>query len=183
MKFGRSEIITLCLLLLAVVGAMFLAYRIVEERKDATSDAGKTLSDTISGSHFTTLEGDPFSFDAYRDMVRVVNVWATWTPFSKDELTMLNDAAAKYAGSDVVIIAINRTEAQDRVKSYLARFGPFDALTFVQDQTDTYYKSIEGFSMPETIVYDKDGTIILHRRGPITARTLEDSITQARTSQ
>lgn len=180
MKLGRTEIITLVVLLLAVLLASYLAYRITVQKKIATSDAGVTLNSEDSEKLlFTTVDGDPFTFDKYHGKVRVVNVWATWSPFSKNELRALNTVAAQNKSDDLVMIAINRMEDALRVKNYLKSLGPLNEIIFVQDLTDAYYKRIEGFSMPETIIYDRAGAIILHRRGAMSEEELEAAVQTA----
>jgi uncharacterized FAD-dependent dehydrogenase len=38
---------------------------------------------------------------------------------------------------------------------------------FLLDTSDRFYKSIKGYAMPETVIYDPEGRIYFHARGPI----------------
>jgi hypothetical protein len=46
----------------------------------------------------------------------------------------------------------------------------------VLDPEDRFYKSIEGFSMPETIIYDRFGNLIQHQRGKLNLGTITQMI-------
>lgn len=172
MQFGKREIVTILLILLIVAGAAYYAYRVSEQKRIATSDAGQTLGGTESVMQFTDLDGNAVSFDAYSKNIRVINSWATWTPFSKDELVLLNNIADDYKDTQVVFIAINRKEPQERAKSYLDQLGELPNLNFVQDNDDEYFKAVDGYAMPETLVYDSNGAITLHVRGAIDEQKL-----------
>jgi hypothetical protein len=37
----------------------------------------------------------------------------------------------------------------------------------IVDKDDQYYKAIGGYTMPETVFYNKKGDIVLHKRGVI----------------
>lgn len=96
----------------------------------------------------------------------VINSWAAWCPFCREELSDFA-AAQKEFSDQVVIIAINRAESLDTAKGYTDEQGTSDKLVFLLDPTDSFYQSIDGFSMPETIFVDKNGNIVDHKRGPM----------------
>ncbi|MEX1059302.1 MAG: TlpA disulfide reductase family protein [Candidatus Saccharimonadales bacterium] len=97
----------------------------------------------------------------------VVNSWAVWCPFCVKELGDFADAQEQYKGK-VTIIAINRAEPLAVAKDFTDELGISQKLVFLQDPDDKFYQTIEGFSMPETIFVARDGTIIEHKRGPLT---------------
>ena len=41
-------------------------------------------------------------------------------------------------------------------------------MIFLLDSSDSFYRSIGGFTMPETLFVDGGGNILLHKRGPMT---------------
>ncbi|MBI4119372.1 MAG: TlpA family protein disulfide reductase [Parcubacteria group bacterium] len=96
----------------------------------------------------------------------VINSWAGWCPFCREELVAFA-VAQEELGDQVVIIAINRAESLDTAKGYTDEQGTSDKLVFLLDPTDSFYQSIDGFSMPETIFVDKNGNIVDHKRGPM----------------
>ncbi|MBI3955700.1 TlpA family protein disulfide reductase [Candidatus Gottesmanbacteria bacterium] len=96
----------------------------------------------------------------------VINSWAAWCPFCRKELV---DFALiqKEFGDRVVIIAIDRAESLETAKKYSDELGVTNSLVFLLDPSDSFYQSIGGFSMPETIFVDKSGRLVDHKRGPM----------------
>src|SRR3989344_1836067 len=91
----------------------------------------------------------------------VINSWAAWCPFCRQELPDFATAQKEF-GDKVVIIAIDRQESLTVAKGFTDEQGTTDDLIFLLDPKDLFYKSIGGFSMPETIFVDKDGNIAEH---------------------
>lgn len=96
----------------------------------------------------------------------VLNAWAAWCPFCKQELPDFAQAQKEF-GNEIVIIAIDRAESLETAKKYSDELGVTDKLVFLLDPTDSFYRSIGGFSMPETIFVDREGNTIFHKRGPM----------------
>ena len=111
-------------------------------------------------------EGREVKLSDFRGKVALVNAWASWCPFCKEELK--DFAAVKQElGDDVVIIAVDRAETLETAKRYSDALGVGDGVVFLLDPDDSFYQAIGGFSMPETIFVDRDGLIRRHRRGPM----------------
>lgn len=107
----------------------------------------------------------------------VLNAWAAWCPFCVKELPDFA-AAQKEFGDTVVIIAVNRAESLGVAKGYTDAQGTTNELIFLLDPADSFYRSIGGFSMPETIFVDKDGFIREHKRGPMDLQEIREKIKQ-----
>lgn len=96
----------------------------------------------------------------------VINSWAAWCPFCRKELVDFA-AAQKEFGNDAVIIAVDRAESRETAKKYTDELGITNNLIFLLDPSDSFYQSIDGFSMPETIFVDREGNIAERKRGPM----------------
>lgn len=105
----------------------------------------------------------------------VINSWAAWCPFCKKELPDFVTVQKEF-GDKVVIIAIDRAESLGTAKRYSDELGVTNDLVFLLDPTDSFYQSIGGFSMPETIFVDKNGNIIDHKRGPMDVNEIRQKI-------
>lgn len=123
---------------------------------------------------YTDLEGNAVTLNTYKGKPLIINSWASWMPFSRDELTLLSELKNQQ-GDTLQIIAINRMEDREVIKSYINTFGIEQNIVFLVDQSDNFYKAIGGFAMPETIFYKKDGTITVHKRGVLTKEELEQN--------
>src|SRR3989338_9526715 len=104
----------------------------------------------------------------------VINSWAAWCPFCRKELVDFA-AAQKEFGDKVVIIAIDRAETRETAKKYTDELGVTN-LIFLLDPSDSFYQSIGGFSMPETIFVDRDGNIAERKRGPMEIKEIREKI-------
>jgi thiol-disulfide isomerase/thioredoxin len=135
----------------------------------------KTIEVEEGAEGYTDLEGNSVELEAFKGKPLIVNSWATWMPFSKDELVLLNEAKTTY-GDGIGILAINRMEDRERVKSYLGVYGMGGDITFIIDPTDNFYRAVGGYAMPETVFYAADGTRIFHKRGVLTKEELENQI-------
>ncbi len=105
----------------------------------------------------------------------VINSWAVWCPFCRKELVDFA-VAQKEFGDKVVIIAIDRAEGLETAKKYSDELGVTGDLILLLDRTDSFYKSIGGFSMPETIFVNKEGNIVEHKRGPMDLNEIRQKI-------
>jgi len=165
---NKTTIITLVVILLILGVMSYVTYVFISIPNDrANSDAQKSLV-TSDEQVFTDLQGNQIGFNDYQGKVRVVNSWASWTPFSQQELPLLEELAKEYKDREVVVLAINRKEQREFAVSYLSTLQTFENVIFAIDLTDSFYTSIGGFSMPETIFYDATGNIIFHKRGNMT---------------
>lgn len=106
----------------------------------------------------------------------VINSWAVWCPFCKKELADFAALQEEFP-QDITVIAIDRQESLKKARGYTDELDITEKMLFFLDPTDSFYKSIGGFSMPETIFVDETGTIIVHKRGPM---DLEEMIEHAR---
>lgn len=107
----------------------------------------------------------------------VINAWATWCPFCLDELVDFAKIREEYK-DELIVAAINRGETLETAQRFLDKAGIGEKLTFLLDKDDYFYKSIGGFSMPETIFVDAEGNIRYHRRGPMKLEEMRRRIQQ-----
>lgn len=120
-------------------------------------------------------DGNRVSLADFSGKPVVVNSWAVWCPFCVEEL---KDFAAvkREFGDQIEIIAIDRAESLERAKTFTDELGLTDDLIFLLDPNDSFYRSISGFSMPETIFVDREGNIRIHKRGPMDAAEIREKI-------
>lgn len=119
--------------------------------------------------------GRSVSLRDFRGTPLVVNSWAAWCPFCREELKDFATIQREF-GNRVVIIAIDRAEALETARRYTDELGVTDELTFLLDAEDSFYRAIGGFSMPETIFVDADGFIRIHKRGPMPLEEIAEKV-------
>lgn len=171
----KSTIITLCILLIILLIAAFFVYRSMQnsdKRALETSEAAGIFANSTTTANFTDFNGNDANLDQFLGKTLIVNSWASWAPSSVEELKLLTSVAKKYRDQDVVVIAINRAETRRTAESFLKTLGLSDEVLLIVDVDDRYYKAIDGFTMPETLVYDKRGEVVAHKKGAITEAEL-----------
>jgi len=154
----------------------------------ATQDVGsgsKTITSGIGSSDLKPApefslkgyDGNTVSLSDFSGKPILINSWAVWCPFCKKELVDFATAQREF-GDKVTIIVIDRAEPIATVKVYTDDLGVTKDLVFLLDPKDSFYKSIGGFSMPETIFVDGNGNIVFHKRGPMDLTEIRQRINQ-----
>lgn len=130
--------------------------------------------ENLAAIEFRDYEEKAVSLGAFAGKPLVINSWAIWCPFCKQELP--DFAALQGELPDIAVIAVDRAEPVDTVRAYTDGLGITSGLTFLLDPGDDFYKSIGGFSMPETIFVDEGGHIVFHKRGPMTLDEMRELV-------
>ncbi len=166
MKLDKASIITIVILLLVIAGAVyFVWFSNTAQEKKLDALPNDNFNKVVRSVNLTDLDDRPVSLADYQGSVIVVNTWASWCPFCTQELPDFETLASEYKEKGVVVIAINRAESKLQIQAYLNTLPSFSNTIVLQDVGDSYYKFIGGFSMPETVFYDTDGTVVVHKRG------------------
>lgn len=138
-----------------------------------------TLFGDVSAEVFLDERGDPVSFASYEGGVRVINSYASWSPFSTEELQDLNLVAGEYQDRGVSVLAVNRDEPPARIAAFLNTLPPLPHLVFVRDTEDMLYPQSAGYTMPETLFYSAEGELVFHKRGALTLEEMRAQIEAA----
>lgn len=120
-------------------------------------------------------DGNKVNFSDFQGKPLILNSWAVWCPFCLDELPDFAQLQEEL-GDKVVIIAIDRAESTEKQKQFTDELGVTDRMLFLNDPDDSFYQSIGGFSMPETLFVDKDGNIRIHKRGPMDIEEMREKV-------
>ena len=168
-------VVAVILLVLAVAGygTYFIQDRAEKER---VNEAANTLFGDPKTTPYIDRNGNKVNLESYLGTILVVNSWASWSPFSVQELQDLNQVAGDYLERGVTIIAINRKENNDQAQRFLQTLPTLPHLKIVVDTTDYFYGAIGGYAMPETVIYNKAGTIVLHRQGAMTKEEIQAAV-------
>lgn len=170
---------------LAVIGVLFSILLLagyfafsVQDRTANNPTNEQAKKDVIASVVLQDAAGNQVDLNTYGDSVLVVNTWATWSPATRTELPLLQTVAKSYP-EEVRFVALNRKEDIRFAENFLATLGEFKNIDFVYDDSDAYFAKVEGYAMPETAVFGKDGQLVLQVHGPVTETQLREGINKA----
>lgn len=106
-----------------------------------------------------TLDGQRITLADLRGKVVVLNFWFIGCPACRSMEPPLNAFKARFAGSDVVFLAMT-TDSKDELEKYLKK-ERFDYLQAFDARDAMSQFSFRGF--PKNIVIDKEGKIVYWR--------------------
>jgi cytochrome c biogenesis protein CcmG/thiol:disulfide interchange protein DsbE len=105
----------------------------------------------------------------FKDVVTLVNVWASWCVPCHDEVPFLDQLAKD---KRIQLVGINYKDAPDNARRFLNRYGnPFAAAGADANGRTSIDWGVYG--VPETYLVGRDGHIAYKLVGPITADNLE----------
>lgn len=177
----RSTTLTLVILvfvILVVAGYTWSMRHSSEQERLNASDANSALGAVENTEGYTRLDGAPVDIVSNEGEIIVVTAWASWCPSCTTELPKLSTVANDF--SDVRFLAINRAEPQTTAERFLRTVNATSGIELLLDPEDRYYGTIDGYAMPETVIYDETGAIVERYRGEVpepALRTVLQSLT------
>lgn len=162
----------------ALVAAVGTAYVVYDKKHGIVEEAVSVFSNAPGEAPYSDMLGNAVSLDSYLGKVLVVATWASWSPFSATDLQMLDSLADEIANEEVVFMAINRKETKEQAARFTATQPEFNNLVMVLDPRDHFYTAVGGYAMPEVVVYNRRGEVVLHERGVANRDTIQSAIAQ-----
>lgn len=169
--------IVIILAVAVVTGAIFFGHSNQNTQQTPATNGSKSGAEQFSGFSLKDYSGKVVTSAQFQGKPLIINSWASWCPFCKVELPAFADAQDQFK-NQIVTIAVDRGEPLGVAKQYSDSQGVTGRLVFLLDPSDSFYKSIGGFSMPETIFVNKNGAIAFHKRGPMDASGIKEKIQQ-----
>lgn len=167
----HKKITIFFIILILIIVAGFLTFRYLAAPKaqllndDSQEHPTNTTTEIPPFSYFD-YDGNTVSLRGFTGKPLVLNSWASWCPFCINELPDFAKVK-KELGDSVNIVAINRKESLTVAKKFTDDINVSGDLIFLIDESDSFYRTIEGFAMPETLFIDSNGKIIEHYRGKL----------------
>jgi len=169
----RSTIIigALVVSLVVIAGTYFYA-KYSGDKETVESETRPVIAPEFS---FPDASGKTISLESLEGKVKILNFWASWSPYSKEELDSLNRIQKEF-GSEVVVVALSRDQYPSLGQEYLKENSIEQSIVFIFDKEDDYFKKIEGFAVPETVFLNENDEIVLHKHGPITYEEVREQV-------
>ena len=104
-----------------------------------------------------TLDGTPWSLEAQRGQVLLLNFWASWCEPCREEMPALARLAERERASGLRVVAVDYREPADAVRRVLAA-TPL-ALEVALDVDGSAAKSFDVHAFPSTVAIGRDGRV------------------------
>jgi cytochrome c biogenesis protein CcmG, thiol:disulfide interchange protein DsbE len=174
----RETIVALLVFLGIALMVLLMRNIAVPERSVIAQGAEAAALTSKPAPEFTleAIDGTQVSLSQYRGQVVLVNFWATWCPPCVREMPSLVRIYEQYKGQGFVILGINTTYQDDRVKA--AQFAQDNGMRFpvllnIDPEVTAGYGSR---LMPTSYLIDRNGKIVYTRVGQVDEQNLSERV-------
>ncbi len=121
------------------------------------------------------LEGNKVSLKDYEGKkVVYLNFWASWCPPCRQEMPDLNKLYEENKDDEFIVLAVNVGESEKTVKKFIEENGyTFPVLLDITQEVGITYNT---FSIPTSIMIDKEGKIRTYRPGFMTYEQMKEML-------
>jgi thiol-disulfide isomerase/thioredoxin len=170
----RATVVVIVIIIIVFLSFLLLKKNTGNDKISSIENTDSNLDSSDQNQNFdkapefslSDINGNTIRLNDFEEEILVINSWATWCPFCVDELPDFVELQKEFKDK-IVVIAINRLESLSKSRGFTDNLGITNEMFWVLDPSDSFYKSIGGFSMPETIFVDMDKNIRIHKRGPM----------------
>jgi peroxiredoxin len=132
-----------------------------------------TQTEKIMAPDFTLkgLDGKSVKLSDYQGKIVLLNFWAVWCKYCKQEMPDLNELSKELEKKDeAVILAVDVQEPADTVNEYLTSNNISLKVLMDQDGSAAQQYGVSGY--PTTFVINKDGSVYTYIPGATDKKTL-----------
>lgn len=170
--------VTATIVLLSVV---FLVYALAKPKapipKESTETTTQNDKQMAPDFNLKDLNGKNVKLSDYRGKIIILNFWAVWCKYCKQEMPDLNELNKSLIKENkVVILAVDSGEGLSTIKPYLKENKISMNVLLDSNETVTTQYGITGF--PTTFVINKDGSLFTYIPGATNKETLETIISK-----
>jgi peroxiredoxin len=181
----RLNTIIWVIAVLTVIGAAYSYYAAAKPKSFAAPLQQNTVGDTSGADKqvapdfsLKDMNGKTVKLSDYRGKIVILNFWAVWCKYCKEEMPDLNALNKELSeGNDAVILAIDVQESRDTVRNYLSSNNI--SLTVLLDTDGTTAEAYGVSGYPNTFVLNRDGTLYAYIPGATDKATLSNILNKA----
>jgi len=159
---------------LALAGAFAIA-----EPFFASRGSGAAGPESIAGQAAPVFElrddfGAPASLAAYRGVVVVMNLWASWCPPCRAEMPDLQRLADRYPRNQVAVVGVNEGESAERAAAF-ARSLQIRFPIWI-DAAQSYGRVYGALGLPSTVIVNRQGVVARGFDGALTFDQMQAAV-------
>lgn len=135
---------------------------------EAKPKIGKIPKDSVANRQLQTLDGRRFSLAGLRGKVVVLDFFAIWCGHSRHHVpAMLKFGDAEREGVlQIIGLAVKDSEStEDRVRKFIQEMKITYPVGMISDPDFSDYVNSKDVSVPQTLIYARDGRLVAHFSG------------------
>jgi thiol-disulfide isomerase/thioredoxin len=125
--------------------------------------AAGDIGQTMPRFNATTMDGQKYTNDSVKGKVVLLQFWATWCPYCRQDQAVVDSLAKEFAGKNLVALAVNAGEPRKKVKQYLE--GSPRAVPIVLMENTNLAAMFAAKSYPLYVLIDASGKIAGQQNG------------------
>ena len=162
----KRKLILIFLVLIGAIGLISLYFIFFENKRPAPRvEHGGKVGEIAPDFELATLEGNSVKLSVYRGKVVFLNIWATWCPPCREEMSSMEALYQRLKDRQFEMLAVSiDAKGEEVVGLFVAKYG----LTFpvLLDPDNKTYRLYGLTGVPETFIVDKSGVVIHKIIGP-----------------
>ena len=144
---------------------------ILPQQNSSTTQATQNNKTIAPDFNLKDLNGKSQKLSDYKGKIVILNFWAVWCKYCKQEMPDLNELNKELEkDKEAVIIAVDAQESADTVKNYLSSNNINLKVLLDQDGSVSQTYGVTGF--PTTFIINKDGSLYTYIPGLTNKETL-----------
>jgi thiol-disulfide isomerase/thioredoxin len=124
-----------------------------------------------------TTAGELFNNDSVKGKVVLFEFWTTWCKYCEEEASLVDDIAKEFKPKDLIVLAVDVLEPDQKVKKYLAEHPRTVPIVLTKDTNLAAMYNAQVY--PIYVVVDRDGNIAAEQRGSAGERGLRRMLRSA----
>src|SRR5579871_2165032 len=124
-----------------------------------------------------TTTGETFNNESIKGKVVLFEFWTTWCKYCEEEALLVDDIAKEFKSKDLIVLAVNVLEPDQKVKKYLVEHPRSVPIVLTSDTNLAAMYNAQVY--PIYVVVDRDGNIAGEQRGAAGDRGLRRMLRRA----
>lgn len=110
-----------------------------------------------------TTTGEQYNNESIKGKVVLFEFWTTWCKYCEEESRLVDDIAQEFKNKDLIVLAVDVLEPDQRVKKYLADHPRSVPIVLTKDTNLAAMYNAQVY--PIYVVIDREGNIAGEQRG------------------